>query len=182
MRIISGKFRGRTLQAPKHDLTRPTSEQLRGALFNICQHWIEGAYIADFFAGSGAIGLEALSRGAAFVLFLEKDPKALASLKKNIETLHLESATRIVALDIIKWIKIPYKGPLFDLIFIDPPYAASIEGIPLAQYIAQNVIEKGLLKPDGSLFIESDTPIHLSIPSKNVRHFGDTLLSEYTIS
>src|ERR1700751_4032084 len=97
MRIIAGTFRSRTLQAPEGLATRPSSDRLRETLFNVLAPRIEGAAFLDLYAGSGAVGLEALSRGAARVVFVERAPAALAVLRGNMESLGVRSAARVHA-------------------------------------------------------------------------------------
>ncbi|MFN4024943.1 MAG: 16S rRNA (guanine(966)-N(2))-methyltransferase RsmD [Hyphomonas sp.] len=128
MRIIAGQYKGRSLAAPKGMTTRPTSDRTRESLFNILAHaaWapeIEGARVIDLFAGSGALGLEAMSRGAAFCLFVETDHGARGAIRDNIEALGLFGNTRLhrrSATDLGE--KPAGVGSPFDLAFLDPPY------------------------------------------------------------
>lgn len=133
MRIVSGEFRGKALIAPKGDATRPTSDRARQAIFNILEHapWSPGVReqrVIDLFAGSGALGFEALSRGASFCLFVETDEAARGAIRDNVEALgglfgktrvHRRSATDL-------GIKPGADGPAFDLAFLDPPYAKGL--------------------------------------------------------
>src|SRR5580700_58901 len=96
MRIISGKYRGRVLSAPKSKLTRPSSSLVRGAVFNILQDSVEGAEFLDLFAGSGLVGLEALSRGAKHATFVEKENNALVALTKNVKSLGVGAESTIL--------------------------------------------------------------------------------------
>jgi 16S rRNA (guanine966-N2)-methyltransferase len=129
MRIVGGKFKGRALKAPDGRDTRPTSDRARESIFNVLAHaeWappLEGARVVDAFAGSGALGLEAMSRGAAFCLFIETDSAARGAIRDNIEALQLFGATRIhrrSATDL--GAKPAGLGAPFDLVFMDPPYA-----------------------------------------------------------
>lgn len=128
MRIVAGQFKGRPIQAPKTDTTRPTSDRARESLFNVLAHadWapdLEGARVLDLFAGSGALGLEALSRGANYCLFVETAHAARAAIRSNIETLGLFGATRIHRRSAVELGEKPSGvGPNFDLAFMDPPY------------------------------------------------------------
>lgn len=128
MRIIAGTHRGRILRAPSGQATRPTAERTREALFNMLAHapWapsLEGARVLDLFAGSGALGLEALSRGAAFALFVETEAAARGVLRDNIEGLSLFGHTRIHRRDATDLGRKPAGlGAPFDLVFADPPY------------------------------------------------------------
>ena len=128
MRIVAGQYKGRPIQAPKSDATRPTSDRARESLFNILMHaeWaprLEGARVIDLFAGSGALGFEALSRGADFCLYVENAHAARGAIRNNIETLGLFGRTRLhrrSATDLGE--KPAGVGPPFDLAFMDPPY------------------------------------------------------------
>ncbi len=125
MRIIAGLWRGRTLAAPPGLATRPTAERMRQALFDMIAHapWAEaglaGARVLDGFAGTGALGLEALSRGAARAVFMERDRVALSVLRANIAACKAEDQAQVVACDVLK----PPAGAACGWVFLDPPYA-----------------------------------------------------------
>lgn len=131
MRIIAGEWRGRKLQAPAGDATRPTADRTRETLFSMLLSRLgsfEGLAVADLFAGSGALGLEALSRGAASCLFVEQDAAAIRALRANIAALRVQvggqvRATSVLALG-------PAKAPL-DLLFLDPPYGSGAGAVAL---------------------------------------------------
>ena len=148
MRIIAGKWRGRILEAPPGLATRPTADRVRESLFSMLASRIgsfEGLRVADLFAGSGALGFEALSRGAAHALFVDNSPQAVATLRNNAKK--LETAAEIVAssaLTLPKW-------EPFDLIFADPPYAPG-SGTSLVAA----VVEAGLLANGGWLSVETE--------------------------
>lgn len=127
MRIIAGSYRSRPLQAPPGLATRPTSDRLRETLFNVLAPRIQGARFLDLFAGSGAVGIEALSRGAASVDFVEHAEPALRVLKKNLTQLGLTSGFRIHAANVGTTLKRIKSGTEFDLVFLDPPYDAAEE-------------------------------------------------------
>ncbi len=129
MRIIAGAWRGRLLRAPTGQTTRPTAERARQALFDMLLHapWggralLEGADVLDGFAGTGALGLEALSRGAARAWFIERDAPALAALHANIAACRAEGRARVLAGDVLK----PPAGSPCALVFLDPPYEAGL--------------------------------------------------------
>lgn len=128
MRIVGGQFKGRAITAPPGRDTRPTSDRARESLFNVLAHadWspgIEGRRVLDLFAGSGALGLEAMSRGAAFALFVETDAAARGTIRDNIEALGLFGTTRIHRRDATDLGAKPAGlGEPFDLVFLDPPY------------------------------------------------------------
>ena len=129
MRIIAGSHRSRTLQAPPGLSTRPTSDRLRETLFNVLAPRIEGAAFLDLYAGSGAVGIEALSRGAARVEFVERAPAALAVLRGNLAKLGVTAGFRIHGGSVgtvLRRMK-PDAGAAFDVVFLDPPYDAAAE-------------------------------------------------------
>src|SRR5256714_10023965 len=153
MRIVGGRLRGRALAAPKSQAIRPTADRLRESLFNILIHAygdpITGARVLDLFAGTGALGLEALSRGAAFVLFVDDGAEARALLRQNVEVLGLAAVMRIFRRDATKL------GPAhpvepFSLAFLDPPY-----GKGLAEQALASAREGGWLT-DGVLVVVED--------------------------
>ncbi len=131
MRIISGHWRSRTLKTPKGDTTRPTADRTREALFSMLISRIgsfEDLRILDLFAGSGALGLEALSRGGAHCSFVEQDPSALKALENNIETLNTKDKAHIKPSSVLTLGKAPHP---FDIIFLDPPYQTGAATIAL---------------------------------------------------
>lgn len=162
MRIVGGQFRGRNLAAPPGDATRPTSDRARQAIFNILEHapWareLHGARVLDLFAGSGALGFEALSRGGAFCLFVETDDAARGAIRETIEALSLFGATRIHRRDATDLGPRPGSaGPPFDLAFLDPPYGKGLAEKALAELVARDwlvpgaivVVEKGAAEAD----------------------------------
>ena len=164
MRIVGGRLGGRTLLAPKTQAIRPTSDRLREALFNVLQHAyadpVNGARVLDLFAGTGALGIEALSRGAAYVLFVDDGAEARALLRENTQTLGLAGVTRIFRRDATRL------GPAhpvepFTLAFLDPPYgkgfaeqalASAREGawlVPGSIVVVEEAVASGFKAPDG---------------------------------
>lgn len=124
MRIIAGEFRGRPLKAPKGEGTRPTTDRVREAMMSTVHsaHGFDDAAVLDAFAGSGALGLEALSRGARSVQFYERAGEALRALSANVAALGLDARrARVNKADVLK--SVPYGRPPFDIVFLDPPYA-----------------------------------------------------------
>ena len=152
MRIVGGRWRGRTLQGPKSHAVRPTADRLRESLFNILIHGygdpVSGARVLDLFAGTGALGLEALSRGAAFALFVDDSVEARALLRQNVEALGAGGATRIFRRDAAK---LGPAHPLepFSLVFVDPPY-----GKRLAEQALVSARDGGWLAPDALVVVE----------------------------
>ena len=125
MRIVAGAWRGRALVAPPGEATRPTADRVRQALFDMLAHapWagratLDGASVLDCFAGTGALGLEALSRGAAHAVFVERDRPALTALRANIAACRAEDRCTVLGLDVLS---LP-EGPRADVVFLDPPY------------------------------------------------------------
>jgi 16S rRNA (guanine966-N2)-methyltransferase len=123
MRIIAGRWRGRTIAAPPGERTRPTTERVREAWMSRLQHDIPDAGVLDLFAGSGALGLEALSRGAAHATFIEKGAAALRTLESNIRTLHAETETTVIRSDALRYVEGLAAGS-FDIALADPPYGS----------------------------------------------------------
>ena len=169
MRITGGEFGGRNLKVPKSDAIRPTQDRVREALFNIIQFEVAGCEFLDLFAGSGAAGLEALSRGAKSVTFVERERRHLAVLSENVsclvprasclvdQTKHEARSTKreIIAADAYHWIS-SYSGPGFTIGFADPPYALGEEK-GCAQVLA-TLAERGVIRP-GGLFIAEMTAV-----------------------
>jgi 16S rRNA (guanine966-N2)-methyltransferase len=176
MRIIGGRFRGRPLVGPKSDAIRPTSDRLREAVFNVLAHGygdpVEGARVVDLFAGTGALGLEALSRGASFGLFVDDGAQARAILRGNIEQLGLGGATKIFRRDATRLGAMPPQRP-FDLAFLDPPYERN-----LAAPALESLRDGGWLAPGALCLIEEraeallDPPAGFSLVERRV--YGDT--------
>jgi|HubBroStandDraft_2_1064218.scaffolds.fasta_scaffold393940_1 16S rRNA (guanine966-N2)-methyltransferase len=131
MRIIAGSYRSRTLAAPAGLATRPTSDRLRETLFNVLAPRIEGAAFLDLYAGSGAVGIEALSRGASRVEFVERAPAALSVLRTNLARLGVTAGFRIHNRSVGAFLRLSKAGSefniVFDIVFLDPPYDAARE-------------------------------------------------------
>jgi 16S rRNA (guanine(966)-N(2))-methyltransferase RsmD len=148
MRVIAGTLRSRTLQAPAGLATRPTSDRLRETLFNVLASRIEGARFLDLYAGSGAVGIEALSRGAGQVVFVEKAQPAIKVLRANLSRLELTSGFRIISGSAGGYLHRWEGGERFDLVFLDPPYddaAEYAEALGLLGEDAAGVLTEGAL-------------------------------------
>jgi 16S rRNA (guanine966-N2)-methyltransferase len=179
MRVIAGAFRGRRLHTPKGDKIRPTIDKVREAIFNIVASEVPDAKVLDLFAGTGAMGLEALSRGAAECVFVDQSDEAVRLIRENAALCGAQDKVRIIREAIPSAIRrLASKNELFDLIFMDPPYG-------------QGHIEKslGVLEtvagPDALVIAEShvkdETPTRLTVWSKDrERRYGDTLISIYS--
>jgi 16S rRNA (guanine966-N2)-methyltransferase len=161
VRIVSGEFRGKALITPAGQTTRPTSDRARQAIFNILEHaaWSPGLHdvrVVDLFAGSGALGFEALSRGAAFCLFVETDEAARGAIRENVDAMHLFGRTRVHRRDATQLGQRPgADGPAFGMAFLDPPYAKGLGETALAKLAAGGwlapaaivVLERGADEP-----------------------------------
>jgi 16S rRNA (guanine966-N2)-methyltransferase len=152
MRIVGGKFRGRALAGPRSQAIRPTADRLRESIFNILAHAygdpVTGARVLDLFAGTGALGFEALSRGAASVLFIDDGAEARALIRQNVETLGAAGVTRIFRRDATKLGDVHPNEP-FSLVFLDPPY-----GKGLAEAALLSARTGGWLMPDALVVVE----------------------------
>jgi 16S rRNA (guanine966-N2)-methyltransferase len=175
MRVIAGRFGGRRLRAPRGQVTRPTSDRVREALFAMLGDLAQ-ARVLDLFAGSGALGIEALSRGAASVEFVERDALAAKVLSENLEQLGLQDASaRLREMDVRAALQSAWaRKDTYDLIFIDPPYSQ-------AQDWARDLSAKlpALLAPEARVIVESDrrAPLVLGLPVERERRYGDTLIT-----
>ncbi len=180
MRVIAGALKGRRLLGPRGPDLRPTSDQVKEALFSIARAWIPNAAVLDLYAGTGAIGIEALSRGARHVTFVESDPAALRLLRANLARCALSHGVEIYAGRVEQFLRhrASWKGP-YDVVFADPPYAAGDELIGLA-----NWLDEGLIADDPIAIVEHASktlaPDMLG-PLKRTRsyRYGDTSLTLY---
>lgn len=150
MRITSGEFRGRVLKAPKGDKVRPTQDMVREALFSMLLAELPGASFLDLFAGTGAVGIEALSRGAGAVAWVEGDKSTIQITRRNIEDIaghdHLHD---VFCADVLRWISTYGKNASFDIVFADPPYALAkengLENLAVALKQNKTVADSGLM-------------------------------------
>ncbi len=163
MRIVGGRFRGTHLAAPKSQAIRPTSDRLRESLFNILAHGlgdpVDGARVLDLFSGTGALGLEALSRGARFCLFVEEAAEARGLIHANIEALHATGITKLWRRDATKLGRCTPMEP-FDLAFLDPPYGRGLGDAALAAMVAG-----GWMKPGALVVLEESADAPPSLPN-----------------
>jgi 16S rRNA (guanine966-N2)-methyltransferase len=184
LRIISGTYKGKKLLPFPGKTIRPTSDRLREALFNILADKIQGALVLDLFAGTGALGIEALSRGAGAATFIEKDASAVLLLKKNIHACGLEENVHVIQWDILTNLNcIQSITPGFNLVFMDPPYQKD-----MVQSALRHLSNSNALQNNACLVIEHSKfdPIP-NIPKafqlKDERKYGKTLVSflEYMV-
>jgi 16S rRNA (guanine966-N2)-methyltransferase len=171
VRIVAGRWGGRTLVAPRGSSTRPTSDRVREALFSILGS-IEGDRVLDLFAGSGGLGLEALSRGAAHAVFVDSSSAAVAALRRNLDALGAEAEVR--RQDALAYLRSASRDArLYDLVFLDPPYRhASALGPELSTALGP------VLVPGARVVAESDrrAPLELDLTLLDERRYGDTLI------
>ena len=164
MRVVAGELKGRTLHAPPGRSTRPTSDKVRGAIFNVLFD-VEGLRVLDLFAGTGALGVEALSRGAADAVFVDDDPKAIAAIERNTEgidvRIHERDALAFLGSD----------GGRYDLVFVDPPYSS-------APRLGEQLTEllPAVLSKNARIVTESDkrAPLEIGFPPEFERDYGHT--------
>ena len=174
LRIVAGRWGGRRLVAPPGRETRPTSDRVREALFSILGP-IDGERVLDLFAGSGALGLEALSRGAASATLVERAPGALRALRANVEA--LGAPADVVAADARSFLRSAREqGAEYDLVFLDPPYRA-------ASALGRDLELEPVLAAAARVVAESDrrSPLDLSLPVTDERRYGDTLIRIHTL-
>ncbi len=179
MRIISGKYGGRTIKFPKSDLVRPTTDKVKESIFNYLAHTfeLEGIKVCDIYAGSGSLGLEALSRGASEIHFVEKDFHVLKTLKENIDSLDAGDFCKIYKMEALKFSKI-VEHEKYDLILADPPFFKND-----IHNVAANLLSRKYLKENGILLVER------SIQTKDVdlrefncepfKKIGDSLIYKF---
>jgi len=172
MRIVAGAFKGRRLVAPPGAATRPTSDRVREALFSVLGPSVQGARVLDLFAGSGALGLEALSRGAATAVFVDRSPRAIAAIAANLQALGVDAQVHRMEADAALRTALA-RREAYDLVFLDPPYrhAAGL-GRKLSEALAP------VLAPAARVVTESDRrdPIALDLPLIDERRYGDTVI------
>jgi 16S rRNA (guanine(966)-N(2))-methyltransferase RsmD len=173
VRIVAGRFGGRSLIAPRGSSTRPTSDRVREALFSILGVGaVEGARVLDLFAGSGALGIEALSRGALHATFIDSSSAAVAAVRRNIDALGVEAVVR--RQDALAYLRSASRDArLYDLVFLDPPYRhARALGPELSTALGP------VLAPGARVVAESDrrVPLELDLTLLDERRYGDTLI------
>ncbi len=178
MRVIAGAYKGRRLTAPSGMATRPTADRIKESIFNILAGDIIKKRVLDLFAGTGALGIEALSRGASFAVFVDKQKAALAAIQKNIRNIGLKDRTRIVKGDLLRNIRLlqSYTQP-FDLVFMDPPYE-----INALNPVLSLLVISGVLSQDARIVVEhsiqeSVEPVPEGLILTDQRQFGKILVS-----
>jgi 16S rRNA (guanine966-N2)-methyltransferase len=184
MRIVAGTAKGRALAGPKPTSKhiRPTADRVRETLFNVLGQWLEGQAVLDLYAGTGALGLESVSRGAKKAVLVDSDREALALCRTNTDALGFTERVEILSQPVKRALEtLGRQGNGFDLIFADPPYAAQV-----VEGVLDGVAQHGLLAPGGTVVIEHDKrepapESHAGFERVDQRRFGDTLVSLFRI-
>lgn len=181
MRIIAGKFGSRSLVAPKGVGTRPTLDRTRESLFSMLAPYLEDADVLDLFAGSGALGLEALSRGARHAVFCDRDRQAAQAVRQNIRALGVEAQATLLAMDYRKAVEqLAADARAFHIIFIDPPYEMPVE--PVLSLLA----ERSMLKARGMMILEQGRRSALRLPAalrvERSKQYRDTRIDFISLS
>jgi 16S rRNA (guanine966-N2)-methyltransferase len=185
MRVIAGTYRSRILKSLKNLALRPTSDRLRETLFNVLGPSVVGARFVDVFAGTGAVGIEALSRGAAEVVFIENHPPAVALIRKNLESLGVRSGAAVFGADALRGLEMlaakrKGDGATFDFVFLDPPYAAAEEYARVLRVLGS----ASFLAPGSVIIAEHHKKFDLPVRAGSLTRFrilkqGDAALSFY---
>jgi 16S rRNA (guanine966-N2)-methyltransferase len=188
MRVITGIHRSRILKSPKGLALRPTSDKLRETLFNVLGASITGSRFLDLFAGTGAIGIEALSRGAAEVVFVENHPPAAALIRRNLDSLEIRTGAAVMAVDALRGLKKlasrqKSSSASCDFIFLDPPYAAAKDYARVLEFLGS----ANLLAPGGIVIAEHRRSFDLPEEVGALRRYrvlkqGDAALSFYRVA
>jgi 16S rRNA (guanine966-N2)-methyltransferase len=172
MRVVAGRYGGRRLVAPPGSATRPTSDRVREALFSVLGGSVQDARVLDLYAGSGALGIEALSRGAASAVFVDRSPRAITAIRANLEALGIDAdVRRLEARAALRTASA--RADAYDLVFLDPPYRRAAElGRELSEALP------AVLAPGARVVSESDRrdPLELDFPLVDERRYGDTVI------
>ncbi len=184
MRVIAGSAKKRLLKVPPGWKGRPTADRVKEAIFNILGNLVIDSNFLDLFAGTGNVGIEALSRGARRAVFVEKDPRAAGTIVQNLRLSGLDSGSRVIAKDVFRALdelakEEKIRGQSFNIVFLDPPYGRGFE-VP----VIGKVLDLALLTPGGLIIAESskreNLPDQISgLPLVRQERYGDTLISFY---
>ncbi len=185
MRVIGGEFRSRLLQAPRGDATRPTSDRLRETLFNVLGPKVEGARFVDLYAGSGAVGIEAISRGAEFVWFAESARPAVAAIRANLAALKVAGGFALEDRSVAKLLNsLAEKQRAAEIVFLDPPYSEAEEYEATLKFLARN---HAAVLADGAVVVaehgrKQPLEVRYSVLERTrVLEQGDAVLSFYAV-
>lgn len=182
-RIVAGRLGGRRLVTPRGEVTRPTSERVRAAIGNVltAAGGVDGASVLDLYAGSGALGLELLSRGAAAVTLVERDRAALTAIRANVAALGVSAAVTVVASDVAAFVRLP--GPAFDVVVADPPYELAIQTL---HALVADLFAAGRVHAGTDVLIEraarsGDIVWPEPLRAGRSRRYGDTVVHAATV-
>ncbi len=182
VRVIAGSAKGRPLVAPKGQAARPTLQHVKESVFNILAARLSGAAALDLFAGTGSLGIEALSRGASECVFVDSDFRCIRTIERNLQATELSDRARVYRMDVYRAVDMLGRlGLRFDLVFADPPYE---QGHELALLL--RLSDGDLLAPDGTVILEhsrrTETPEAIGrLVRGSVREYGDTCVSLYAV-
>ncbi|MBI2219087.1 MAG: 16S rRNA (guanine(966)-N(2))-methyltransferase RsmD [Candidatus Rokubacteria bacterium] len=180
MRVIAGALKGRRLATPRGPHTRPTADQVRIAVMDALAPWLPGARVLDLFAGAGGVGLEALSRGAAHVTFVERDARAIAALRQNVEALGVAGQVRVVRGDVDREIgRLAAAGERFAVVFLDPPYEAGLTETTLLRLAGAAAIPPGAIVVAQHFTKQAPAETIGRLRAFRTRRFGETTLTFY---
>lgn len=190
LKIIGGIFKSRSLKSPSGNLTKPTTSLMRKSVFDICQGTLEGANFLDLFACSGAMGIEAISRGASFATFIEKDKKTVKTLQENLQSFDILNQTEVICADVFTAVqRLSLKGISYHLIYIDPPYPLAKDPKSPLPALLDFLDKSPLLAPNCTLFLEEGAPgcftfenhSFSKLKHKSTRRFGESILHQLTV-
>lgn len=168
LRILGGGLKGRTIITPKVATTRPVTSSLRKSIFDSCQFFIQNACVVDLFAGSGALGLEALSRGAGYAYFIDIYPLPIRSIKENIAKLDLGAKSSVIQGNAFSLF--PSLTKPIDILFLDPPYTIGLEGyLKLVELVVEH---KSLIQADGHIYLESPSSFAPALKTALLPYFA----------
>lgn len=182
MKIIAGELKGRRLVTPRGATTRPTADQVRIALLDTLTPWLPGARVLDLFAGGGGVGLEALSRGAAHVTFVERDARAIAALRTNVAALGAGARADIVRDDVVRALgRLAREGARFDVAFLDPPYETALTAATLEALGGSGVVGPGAIVVAQHLTKRPPARRIGALGAWRARRFGETTLTFFRV-
>lgn len=180
MRVIGGRFKGHPLVSFKADHIRPTTDRVKESLFNIWQGEVEGARVLDLFAGTGSLGIEALSRGAAEVSFVESHRQSLEIIRRNLAHLKINSGFKVIPMEVLSFLK-KYDGEAFDLVLIDPPFTQKMAHEVMQAVAVSKVFHEGTRIAIESSSQERIDEDYLPLAQQSQRKYGDKFLSLFQV-
>ncbi|MFK8138277.1 MAG: 16S rRNA (guanine(966)-N(2))-methyltransferase RsmD [Bdellovibrionales bacterium] len=181
MRIIAGKFRGRQLVSFKADHIRPTTDRVKESVFNVLSPYFDGARVLDLYAGTGNLGIEALSRGANSVTAVELNPKSIEIIRKNTELVSLNSEEhRVIKSDVIQYLE-KYSGDAYDIIFIDPPFTKKLAHASMQAISKSQVMDSSTLVMIESSSKERIDEVYPPVIRYKQKEYGDKIVSYFEL-